>query len=356
MAKKGGGTPDAPDPKATAQAQGAANKETAIAQAILNNTSQVTPYGTSTYQQTGTLQGTPQFQQTIQLNPEQQKILDLQNALSQSTYGLGNQQIGNIANTISQPLSFGGTQALPGTGDFGAERQRVEDALYGRATSRLDPQFAQERTRMETDLVNRGFTPGTEAYNKALDSYNRAKTDAYDAARQSAVAAGGAEQSRLYNQALSGRQQGIQEILAQRNQPINELAALLGTSPGVQSPNFAQPAQTGIAPTDIIGPTYNSYQGQLAAAQNAQNAQSSLFGSLGGLGGALGGALILSDKRAKTDISKVGKLDSGEGVYTYRYKGSPFMQMGVMAQEIEKKHPEAVADFGGVKMVDYGAM
>ena len=294
MAKKGGGAPSAPDPQKTAQAQGAANKETAIAQAILNNTSQVTPYGTSTYQKIGSLSGTPQFQQTVTLNPEQQKILDLQNALTQSTYGLGNQQIGNIAGTVSQPLSFEGLQQLPGMGDFASERQRVEDSLYNRATSRLDPQFDTERRRMETDLVNRGFTPGTEAYNKALDSYNRARTDAYQQARDSAVASAGAEQSRLYNQALSGRQQGIQETLTQRNQPINELAALLGTSPGVQAPSFAQPAQTGIAPTDVIGPTNTAYQGQLADWQSRQQAQQALWGGLSGLGGALGGAWILS--------------------------------------------------------------
>lgn len=77
-----------------------------------------------------------------------------------------------------------------------------------------------------------------------------------------------------------------------------------------------------------------------------------------GLGSAaLLGSLFLSDERAKTDIKKVGKLDSGEGVYTYRYKMNPFkMHVGVMAQEVEKKHPEAVHDVGGVKMVDYAAL
>lgn len=282
--------PDPPDPKKTAQAQGAANKETAIAQAILNNTQQVTPYGTSSFEEIGTSRGTPQFRQTISLSPAQQRILDLQQQLSQSTYGLGNQQLGNIAQTVSQPLNFDGATPLPGQGDFAAERQRVEDALYDRATSRLDPRFETERRRMETDLVNRGFTPGTEAYDRALDSYNRSRNDAYQQARNAAIGAAGAEQSRLYSQALSGRQQGIQETLTQRNQPINELAALLGTSPGVQMPSFSQPAQTGIAPTDVVGPINMAYQGELNAYNQQQNARNSAMGGLFGLGGSVLGA------------------------------------------------------------------
>lgn len=64
--------------------------------------------------------------------------------------------------------------------------------------------------------------------------------------------------------------------------------------------------------------------------------------------------MMFSDKRLKEDIKRVGKTDDGLPVYTYRYKGSPMVQMGVMAQEVEKKTPDAVATFGGFKAVDYG--
>src|SRR5260221_218704 len=46
--------PPAPDPTTVANAQGASNTNTAIAQGILNKTNQVTPYGNLTYTQTGT--------------------------------------------------------------------------------------------------------------------------------------------------------------------------------------------------------------------------------------------------------------------------------------------------------------
>src|SRR5690606_29930360 len=34
-------------------------------------------------------------------------------------------------------------------------------------------------------------------------------------------------------------------------------------------------------------------------------------------------------------------------------KGDPKTQIGVMAQDVEKDNPDAVSEFGGIKMVDY---
>jgi hypothetical protein len=62
---------------------------------------------------------------------------------------------------------------------------------------------------------------------------------------------------------------------------------------------------------------------------------------------------LLSDRRAKTDIAKVGKLDNGLNVYAYRYKHGGPMHIGVMAQEVEAINPAAVAEFGGMKHVNY---
>lgn len=64
-------------------------------------------------------------------------------------------------------------------------------------------------------------------------------------------------------------------------------------------------------------------------------------------------ALMISDKRLKKDIKKVGKTESGLPIYTYKYKGEDTTQMGVMAQDVEKKTPKAVRDVGGFKAVDY---
>jgi hypothetical protein len=71
-----------------------------------------------------------------------------------------------------------------------------------------------------------------------------------------------------------------------------------------------------------------------------------------GVAAALG--LTGSDKRLKEDIKPVGKLKDGQTVYSYRFNGDPRTQIGLLAQEVERVHPEAVATHpSGYKMVDY---
>lgn len=62
-----------------------------------------------------------------------------------------------------------------------------------------------------------------------------------------------------------------------------------------------------------------------------------------------------SDRRLKTDIHLIGKLDSGLNVYTFRYSASPAaVHIGVMADEVQKVIPEAVStDDDGYLRVSY---
>jgi hypothetical protein len=60
-----------------------------------------------------------------------------------------------------------------------------------------------------------------------------------------------------------------------------------------------------------------------------------------------------SDKRLKEDIEEVGKTFDGQPIYSFKYKGDDKTQIGLMAQDVEKKHPEAVGLAGGYKTVDY---
>lgn len=63
-----------------------------------------------------------------------------------------------------------------------------------------------------------------------------------------------------------------------------------------------------------------------------------------------------SDRRLKTDIRLVGKLDSGLNIYTFKYSASPdITHMGVMADEVQKIIPTAVStDENGYLQVRYG--
>lgn len=63
---------------------------------------------------------------------------------------------------------------------------------------------------------------------------------------------------------------------------------------------------------------------------------------------------FFSDKRLKRDIKKIGKTFDGQDIYTYKMGDDNRTHIGLIAQEVEKKHPEAVGVAGGYKTVDYG--
>lgn len=260
-----GKAPSAPDPKETAAAQAQMNKETAITQYGLGATNQITPYGNLSYQQIGTWpDGTPRFEATQSFSPEQQGLYDEYTGLAQQLGQIGNTQAGNVASTLGQPFQLG--------------NEATESRLMELGRARLDPKFQQDRAALETKLANQGIALGSDAYNTAMQQFGQQENDAYN------------------NLLLSGRAQSANESLAERNQPLTELMALLGgTQP--QSPTFQSTPQPGVAGVDYAGLVNSNYQNQM----NAYNAQmGGLFGlgsaALGGwaMGGLGGGAPMLT--------------------------------------------------------------
>lgn len=291
--------PPAPDPVALSKAQGTANVDTAISSARLNAVNQETPYGTVSYDTIGneTIAGNqvPQYKQTVRLSPAEQNKLDLTNAITGQALQTAGQGLGNVQGTLSQPFNINGVAPLRtnlGTGDFGAERQRVEDSYMAR--------FGEDMKRQEEDSVSRlnaqGIQRGSEGYGNEMQRLDRAKVDA----RNAAIQAGGAEQSRLFgmNQADAGfqnqaRQQGISEAAMLRSQPINELATLLGLGGQVQAPTGAPNFGVNVGQTDVLG----AYGLQQQGLQNAYNqkiaSQNATTGAVGSAAGAALAAVIM---------------------------------------------------------------
>lgn len=73
------------------------------------------------------------------------------------------------------------------------------------------------------------------------------------------------------------------------------------------------------------------------------------------LGAGLSAAALFSDARLKDDIEEIGKTHDGQPIYRYRMAGRPETQIGLMAQDVERRHPEAVGSSQGFKTVDYKA-
>jgi hypothetical protein len=113
--------------------------------------------------------------------------------------------------------------------------------------------------------------------------------------------------------------------------------------------------------------TTNSNQNQQAQAQTQSNTSGTTAGSTSqptpwttyaGLG--LAGIGALSDRRLKTDITKLGKdPHTSLNMYAFRYKGDPKTYpkvVGPMAQEVQKKYPEAVGELpGGILFIKKAA-
>jgi len=326
----------------TAAAQGAANKETAIAQSIMNNPNMVTPYGNQTY--TMGADGRPIMTQT--LSPAEQGKLNSSNQIQQGSLDILNKDMPNISNALSGPFGMAGA-ATPGdfskigttatnlgnigrvqTGlgwDEGNQQLGTMLAQYQKGAQFLDPQWKQTESDTTAQLANQGIVPGTEAYDRAMNNQARQKMGAYSDLIQNSVLSGNqenqaqfgrqlgsgqfansAQQQQLANAmgqynannqgvaqnaslqqmistlANNARGQNYQEYSTNRTMPINMLTALLSNSQ-VNNPTFQPTQGTTIAPPPLL-------QGaQLQGQQNAAtaSANSAGQGQLMGLGGTL---------------------------------------------------------------------
>jgi hypothetical protein len=63
---------------------------------------------------------------------------------------------------------------------------------------------------------------------------------------------------------------------------------------------------------------------------------------------------FFSDRRLKHDVKKIGELYDGQHIVSYKMHGDPRTRIGLIAQDVEKKRPEAVGLAAGYKIVDYG--
>ena len=324
--------PEPPDPRETAAASTSTNIGTAIANASLNQVNQITPDGSLRYSQTGSTTWTdpytgqvyqiPQYTATQTLSKAQQAIKDQTDAAQLNLGTLANNQSAFLNDYMAKPINL--------------NNEEVEARLFSLGRQRLDPLLDQQRESLATRLAGQGIKLGSTAYDRAMTQFDQGRNDAYNSLL------------------LQGRGQAVQEALTERNQPINEITALLSGSQ-VSQPNFVNTPTSTIPTTDVAGIINNNYAQQNAAYQQNMANRNAALGGLFGVGAAFAGnpSLIKSDRRAKTDIERVGETDDGQPIYSYRYKAGGPMQLGLMAQDVEKRDPDAVTTIGGVKHVDY---
>ena len=378
--------PPAPDYAGAAVAQGAANKETAIAQAKLNNPNVVSPYGNqNVVWSSPDANGVSQATITQSLTPDAQRTLEAQQKLQYNMANLAGTGYTNAFDTLNKPFSFGGPavqtslaapgalQAGPAAGAYGTAQGGVNAPtlqsnldLSGVAKmpvnagmtaqeaimARLEPNLARNRVSTETQLINQGLRPGTEAYDNAARLLGQQENDQRTQAalqginldisanqqgfgqaldtgqfQNNANLAGftaGLQNQQAGNQAISqnfgqgqsaaqmqnamvaqqanqnlqqgqfantAQQQALAQALQQRQMPINEISALISQSQ-IQNPTFGAYQGSNIAAAPIANAT--AMQG--AFDQNIYNQQvgtsNANTAGLYGLGGAATSAYV----------------------------------------------------------------
>jgi len=286
MGSKTPKTPAAPDPYATAKAQTGSNVATATANSYLGNASEVSPLGKVDYSvsgykpvfdaSTGTTYNVPQFTRKETLSKAQQGLYDQQVQLGRDMNGLAIGQTKRLSDVLNQPVNLDGLPEAPGDQD--AYRQRVEAAMGERMNMGLD----RDRERLETRLINQGLARGSAAFNGAMDEANR---QANDARTQTFLASGQEARAQGEMQATS-RERALQERLTTRNQPLNEISALMSGGQ-VTMPQFSAYRGGQMSETPVGQYVYQSNQiaqdGARAKAQAAASERAGLFNLAGSL-------------------------------------------------------------------------
>lgn len=254
--------PPAPDPVATANAQGISNRDTAITQARLNSTNQVTPQGSLTYTAGPEVNGVPQYTATTTLSPEQQRIYDLQTSSQEKLGRVGNEQIDRVSGILNTPFDL----------------KAATDAQYKDFTKTLlDPTWNARAEQFQNNLYNKGIRdPNSQAYQDAMRGFDSSRDTAYDQFQ------------------LDSLGQARQAALTERNQPLNEISALTSGSQ-VSMPSFASTPQTAVSPTNVLGAYDSANQANQFNYGQQMQSNNATMGGLFGLGsaGVMGGVMLL---------------------------------------------------------------
>jgi hypothetical protein len=302
--------PPPPDPVKTAQSQAGMNVSTGISQQLLNMTNQNTPDGSLSYDQTGSSSyvdpfgktiNIPRFTATQTLSPQGQQLHDVGQQSEINLATLGRDQSARLGGLLDRPISLG--------------NEETEARLMDLGSRRLNPQFARDEDSMRTRLINQGIRQGSDAWNTEMDDFGQRKNDA------------------MNQLLLGGRGQAIQEQLTERNQPLNEITALMSGSQ-VSQPNFVNGPQTSVAGTDYAGMVKNNYDAQVAQQQMKNSNQQALMGGLFGLAGtassaAMGKGAFTSSRDYKTAGEDAGGvLDKIASMPVERWAYKPEMGLG----------------------------
>jgi hypothetical protein len=275
-------------------------------------------------------------------------------------YGLGRQATAEAQQTLmgaraaelggmagQAPLTRGLMEALSPEQAFAVRAQQAEAERAAAAAQRLTPQEQRQAEQAARESFGqRGMLGSTGSVATEL----LGRENILAGKRQEAAAARGD----LFNLASSFYTAPGLSLLG--SQPLSYTTGQqqLGLGLGAIGSAVPQMINPDAGPNLAMQERANQLQMQAAMAQASAAKKAGKSSMIGGIASGIGAAIAaFSDKRMKTDIKKVGKTNKGLPIYTFKYKGDNMTQMGVMAQDVEKKNPKAVKEVNGLKAVNY---
>lgn len=270
-----------------------------------------------------------------------------QKGLAYSMGDMASNMYNNAFNT-AQSNMYGTANNMAGLGLSNAQGNANRDltAQTTNSANQLASQQFNANMAQQENMFNASNAMNAQQFNANLGLSNNTQAAANAAQllgnRQAAIGltqTGNSMQDQNYQQ-----QMGLLDAPNQYNwQNLNRYASIIQPGSGIGGSSTTTAPSNTNSGASLLG-------GAMAGAQ---------LGGLLGVGsgwGALGGALLMSDRRTKTDIEAVGKLDNGLTVYRYRYKAGGPLMLGVMADEVNGVKPGAVVNVGGIDYVNYGEL
>jgi hypothetical protein len=271
--------PDTPDYEGAAERTAESDREMLELQTVANRPDQNNPWGSTTWEQDD--QGN--WTQNSTLTPESQRALDAQLGLTGDRSEFGRELFGRVRDEFGEEMDWSG---LPEVGSGAGARDRAEENLYNRSTSRLDPQWEQRESQTQARLAAQGLRPGDPAYDQAMENMGRERTDAYDRATSSSIMGGGVEGERQYGLESSDRNRALTEEMQKRGMSLNEINALISGQQVATPQQQAFKSAGRAAGTDYSGAAGDAYQADANNASINNKAFENLMGGATAIYGA----------------------------------------------------------------------
>ncbi len=287
-------------------------------------------------------------------SPYATHALDALDASATSTPGQGNPYLDQLLQTYGEKANQMVASNFNSGGRYGSGSHA---AAAGTAISNATlPILAQQ---YNTDMTNKlGSAAMLPSLATQADQQNLAKAqavgsvgDTYAGQDQNAI---NDAMARFAYENGGGDNEALNNFISQLSAAPNSGGSTTGTTTTAKNAGIGSTIgniTAGLGTIGGLGTGLSSFLG----------GSSALAGMLGGTGGTLGTIASLagffSDERLKENIIHVG-TENGHNIYEFNYRHAPTDEryIGVMAQEVEKTHPEAIAEVNGFKSVNYNTI